>query len=101
MSHEEPPGYRNTPGFVKSNPKNNQEYLDASCIVYPEWEAVLREADRQLQELVPGYNIAQIKEKFGGLRFYIDLPEGTSADVCARAWEIESWAERTAPMNIV
>lgn len=41
------------------------------------WMNVIVELDAKIAELVPDYNISQIKEKFGGLRFYIGpLEEG-------------------------
>ena len=67
--HPEEDGYFCSPGFVKGNPKNNTAYLE----MYREhpWHDLLVRCDAELEELCPGYNIAQIKEKFGGLRYYI------------------------------
>lgn len=73
--YPEPEGCFNYPGFVKSNPLNNESYLEKSCQALPEWADILRETHAKLEELVPGYNIAQIKEKFGGLRYYIGMPD--------------------------
>ena len=73
--YPEPPGCQNSPGFVKSNPLNNETYLEKCCEVYPTWADLLRETHAKLEEIVPGYNIAQIKDKFGGLRYYIGMPE--------------------------
>lgn len=67
---EEPPGYISAPGYVKSNPKNNDHYLE-QFEGHP-WFPAIKRCHERLQELVPGYNIRQIKEKFGGLRYYID-----------------------------
>ena len=72
--HPEPTGFYNEAGFVKSNPLNNESYLEKSIEVLPEWEDILRDTHEKLENLVPGYNIAQIKEKFGGLCYYISLP---------------------------
>ena len=93
----EPNRYANKPGFVKSNPLNNPSYLDKACQEYPMWADVLRKTDEQLSAVIPGYNISQIKDKFGGLRFYIDIPEGTSEEVARKAWDIAAEAERSAP----
>lgn len=95
--YPEPQGYCNRPGFVKSNPQNNDSYLEQSCKVYPEWADILRKTHEQLQTLVPGYNIAQIKEKFWELRYYIDIPSDYSDEVRQQAWDIASQAERDAP----
>lgn len=35
------------------------------------WYPLIVELDRQITEVVPTYDIYQVKEKFGGLRFYI------------------------------
>lgn len=40
----------------------------------PGWLDLVLELDRQLTELFPNYRIHQIKEKFGGLRYYVDIP---------------------------
>lgn len=42
------------------------------------WNRLLAELDADLRRLCPGYQVTQVKEKFGTLRFYIDLPEATS-----------------------
>jgi len=72
--YPEPPGYQNSPGFVKSIPHNNETYLEKCCAAYPFWADILRETDRKLEEIAPGYNISQIKDKFGGLRYYWNPP---------------------------
>lgn len=53
----------------------NESYLEASCEAYPEWADILRETHAKLEEIVPGYTITDIKDKFGGLRYYIRMPE--------------------------
>lgn len=92
----EPPGYVNCPGFVKSNPLNNESYLARSKEAYPEWADVLQETHDKLTELVPEYNIAQIKEKFWCLRYYIDLPIGTDPEISEKAYAIANEAEDKA-----
>lgn len=66
-------GYRSEAGYVKARPENNQHYLEQ----YSDWpfHSILIWLDRELEELIPGYNISQIKMKFGELRFYFDYPE--------------------------
>lgn len=80
QEYPEPPRYKNEPGWVKANPLNNASYLRKACELYPEWSDEFRYADEQIEALVPGYNIDQIKEKFGGPRFYISFPEGVQVD---------------------
>lgn len=69
---EEPPGAASMQGFVKTRAENNQHYLSQ----YQDWPwfSILHWLDEELEKLIPGYNISQIKMKFGGLRFYIDYP---------------------------
>lgn len=77
----EPQGCANLPGFVKSNPKNNKSYIEKFAEVWDEDQMeAIRNADRKLEELIPGYNIGQIKSKFGQLRFYYDAPLDEDSD---------------------
>lgn len=69
---DEPAGYSSTPSFVKSRPENNAHYL--AQFEGDPWYEVLVALDEDLEQIVPGYNIAQIKEKFGDLRYYVDYP---------------------------
>jgi predicted nucleic acid-binding Zn ribbon protein len=46
------------------------------------WYWILDELDKKLTYLDPNYKIAQIKEKFGGLRFYFDTENvGVARDI--------------------
>ena len=51
------------------------------------WHKIILDTHNQLKELDPGYKINQIKEKFGGLRFYWQ-PSSTMSDenwrICCR-----------------
>jgi len=69
--YPEPPGYACAMGFVKSNPLNNRAYLE--LWKDDPWYDLLVRCDQELEALSPGYNIAQIKSKFGGLRYYTDI----------------------------
>lgn len=40
------------------------------------WRPLIRGLDANLRELDPDYRIGQIKEKFGGLRYYVDAFTG-------------------------
>ena len=40
------------------------------------WLPLIEVLDRQLRRLDPDYRIEQVKEKFGGLRYYIVTNEG-------------------------
>jgi len=69
----EPSGYEAQPGMVKSRPENNGYYVE-QFRNHPWYPAILT-AHLELEELIPGYNITQIKEKFGGLRYYFSYPD--------------------------
>lgn len=60
------------------------------CDVGDGWMPVVDELNVRLARLDPDYTIAQVKEKFGGLRFY---PETIRADVREQAYAIIREAE--------
>lgn len=70
---DEPQGYASLPGFVKSQSENNEHYLEQ--FKHDSWYPILKQTHERIEALIPGYNIAQIKEKWGGLRYYIDYPD--------------------------
>lgn len=80
----EPSGASARAGFVKTNPANNDFYVE-QFRDHP-WYPAISQAHEQLSRLVPGYNISQIKEKFGGLRYYFDFPEEFPANPDDRSW---------------
>jgi len=43
----------------------------------PGWYPLLVDLDDKLSELFPNYEVQQVKEKFGGLRYYWEPPYGT------------------------
>lgn len=58
------------------------------------WYPAIRRAHDRLTQEVPGYKIVQIKDKFGGLRFYYSLPDDLNTDEYrGRADRIVSYAE--------
>lgn len=58
------------------------------------WYPVISKLHADLKALVPCYGIAQIKEKFGGLRYYVELPITTPADVSAKTYKLIDEAEK-------
>jgi hypothetical protein len=92
---EEPKGHSSIAGFVKSRPENNDHYVNQ--FKEDEWYPAILKAHDDLTAVVPGYNIDQIKEKFGSLRYYISLPEDVSEDARTKAYHIldraESWVD--------
>jgi hypothetical protein len=49
------------------------------------WFPIIKKLDEDLAELVPEYSLDQLKEKFGGLRYYVSFPEWTPEPVRALA----------------
>lgn len=84
-------GYSASAGYVKGNPANNDYYVNLWADD-PWYYPILRAHD-EITKLVPDYNISQIKEKFGGLRFYIDIPPETDETAAEKAREWARWAE--------
>lgn len=89
--YPEPQGYSISMGFVKNNPLNNPAYL-AKWEGDP-WFPILKQTDEALERIIPGYNIAQVKEKFGGLRYYITYPATTTDEQRERARSLVQYAE--------
>ena len=53
--------------------------------VYEAWIPYIEKLDAELEALIPGYEVHQVKDKFGGLRYYFEVPADTPEDVAARA----------------
>jgi len=66
-------------------------YTDIGC--GDGWDNLLRMTDGALKEIDPDYQINQIKEKFGGLRYYISISEGLDDTARDQMYEIERTAE--------
>ena len=48
------------------------------------WQSIIADTHKRLRHLDPGYTILQIKEKFGGLRYYF----AQSKNIDPITWEI-------------
>lgn len=57
------------------------------------WYPAVLAAERALRELVPGVQIQQVKEKWGGLRLYYRTPEGTPGESAHLAYLATEVAE--------
>lgn len=66
---------------------------EALTHVGPGWAEIVRQLDVNLREQVGDYELLQAKEKFGALRFYISLPEGTDQQTWAIAHQLIGLAE--------
>lgn len=61
------------------------------CVVSDGWKDLVLETDAKLAFIDPNYKIAQVKEKWGALRFYFDTEkEGIEREIM---WAITSYAE--------
>lgn len=56
----------------------------------PGWWGIIRRLDAGLKEIAPDYQVMQVKEKFGGLRYYVT---GIPRDVWEKASELDRAAE--------
>jgi thiamine biosynthesis protein ThiC len=59
------------------------------------WHPLLERLHAQLLDVVPGYTVAQVKEKFGGLRVHLDYGDRfeSTDDQRARAAQAETLVE--------
>lgn len=71
--HPEPAGCVSHSGFVKNNPLNNEHYLATVGRSYADIFSQIITIHNIIKKYDPNYNIVQIKEKFGELRYYYDL----------------------------
>lgn len=55
------------------------------------WHPVIAALDAEIGKLKPDYRVLQVKEKFGGLRYYIDSLDATTRPLIAMAESI-CWA---------
>ncbi len=61
--------------------------------VGPGWQSLIEQVHKDLSAVAPGYQILQIKEKFGGLRYYVALPNTITEAQSNAAHSIVSIAE--------
>ena len=60
------------------------------------WLGIVDRLDRQITEIVPDYQLTQVKEKFGGLRYYIgSVPTERFDEVYRLIHEAEAESLRT------
>jgi hypothetical protein len=78
----------NTRGLYRCcNQCYNKRWIEREYPPVPDgWMPIVRELHEKLTALHPDYRIAQIKEKFGGLRYYVDA-------VGEEAWKLIESAE--------
>ena len=52
----------------------------ATLDIPTEWYELIFELDTKITALVPDYKLLQVKEKFGGLRYYVEYGEDASEE---------------------
>lgn len=57
------------------------------------WDDLIRRLHNRLVGIDPNYRVMQVKEKFGGLRYYIEPSQGLDEMLCRRLYEVEYEAE--------
>lgn len=60
------------------------------------WQPILQDLDRKLRAAAPGFKYAQVKEKCGGLRVYLDFPENAPQQIRDQAHVLVIEAMRQA-----
>ena len=60
------------------------------------WYSIIVDIDRRLCELDPLYSLQQVKEKFGGLRYYFEPTDATDHETLEKMHEIVRDAEARA-----
>ena len=57
------------------------------------WMELVTQLDKDVAQLDPDYVIDQVKEKFGGLRYYITISEGVDQETREKIWNTIHEAE--------
>lgn len=65
--------------IVARIPSNWGKYI----AVEPGWYPLIVELDQKMAEICPNYVLYQVKSKYGGLRYYFELPDLTC---CEQTW---------------
>jgi hypothetical protein len=74
--------------------ETNDDFLFASC--GDGWKEIISNTDEKLKYIDPDYKIVQIKEKFGGLRYYFDSSVEYGSIAHQIMNDIILWAELSA-----
>ena len=89
-------------GTEKTFPEQLQKRIDAGIgcgsSIGKGWLSIVVELDAQLAEVDPDYKIDQIKEKFGGLRYYISSDAGDMVTLYNLVGEAEEKSYKTCEL---
>lgn len=67
---------------IKNRMNQDQVMLMFSCP--PEWEELIIQLDKDIAKIDPNYKVVQVKQKFGGLRYYIRFTPGLTQEACKK-----------------
>jgi len=59
----------------------------------PGWTHLVSDLDRAVHEIIPDLQVTQVKEKFGGLRYYYTVPTGTPPEAADEVFALVRKAE--------
>ena len=65
-------------GMSESLAKRVDAGMGCGSFILDGWRDIILKLDEDIAKLDPNYRVDQIKEKFGGLRYYISLSRGTT-----------------------
>ena len=80
-------------------PTDRNEVLSVFKHVRPGWSQIVERLDRRLSALDPHYDLVQVKQKLGGLRYYIKTERRESfGEIDVAVLDAERDAERTCEL---
>jgi len=62
------------------------------------WMPLVNQLMNELDQLVPGWKIVEVKEKFGVLCFNVSLPDGPNVDEARHRIQTVEWLCDTNPL---
>ena len=75
--------------------KDHDKYLSIGS----GWNNLVIQCNKELQEIDPNYEVLQVKEKYGGLRFYFASSDGVSSENISKMHAIVEKYEKLASVT--
>jgi len=85
--------YNETENLPQSLVDRIKSGMGCGSYVMTGWRDIILRLDEQIAEIDPDYKVDQIKEKFGGLRYYVTLSKGITDDQQNQIWKLIEDAE--------
>lgn len=76
-----------------------EEGWSVSISCDPGWDDLIASLDRELSEIDNNYVVHQVKEKFGGLRFYFDTQTDKRAEMNQVVRKYEELSQKTCELT--